>query len=103
MQFASGGYTITGDTVELVGPQATIRVGDGTTPGGDFTATIAAELTGASQLVKTDLGTLVLSGAHSYTGGTAINARSEERREGKECVSTCRDTWGPQSKKKNRT
>src|SRR3546814_2406002 len=74
MQFASGGYTITGDTVELVGPQATIRVGDGTTPGGDFTATIAAELTGASQLVKTDLGTLVLSGANSYTGGTAINA-----------------------------
>src|SRR3546814_10422035 len=51
MQFASGGYTITGDTEELVGPQATIRVGDGTTPGGDFTATIAAELTGASQQI----------------------------------------------------
>ena len=38
-----------------------------------MTATIAAELTGASQLVKTDLGTLVLDGANSYTGGTAIN------------------------------
>src|SRR3546814_3721712 len=35
---------------------------------------LAAELTGASQLVKTDLGTLVLSGTNSYTGGTAINA-----------------------------
>src|SRR3546814_17181781 len=28
-------------------------------------------------------------------------ARSEERRVGKECVSTCRSRWSPQHKKKN--
>ena len=38
-----------------------------------MTTTIAAELTGASRLAKTDLGTLVLDGANSYTGGTAID------------------------------
>ena len=30
-------------------------------------------LTGASRLVKTDLGTLVLNAANTYTGGTDIN------------------------------
>jgi fibronectin-binding autotransporter adhesin len=73
LQFASDGYTITGDALELVGPDAIIRVGDGTAPGGGFTATIAAELTGAGRLVKTDFGTLILTGANSYTGGTAVN------------------------------
>ncbi|HVW54079.1 MAG TPA: autotransporter outer membrane beta-barrel domain-containing protein [Rhizobiaceae bacterium] len=72
MQFASTGYTITGGKVELVGPQSTIRVGDGTDAGRAFTATIASEISGASELVKSDFGTLVLTGANSYTGGTAI-------------------------------
>lgn len=72
LQFATTGYTITGDAVELVGPQSTVRVGDGTTEGGDFTATIASEISGASELVKSDLGTLILTGANSYTGGTAV-------------------------------
>src|SRR3546814_9895761 len=67
--------------IAFVGPQATIRVGDGTTPGGEFRRDRCGEVTGASQLVKTDLGTLVL--------------RSEERRVGKECVSTCRARWSP--------
>ncbi|HEY4547437.1 MAG TPA: autotransporter domain-containing protein, partial [Pedomonas sp.] len=39
-----------------------------------FAATIEAALTGSSQLVKTDLGTLVLTGANSYTGGTMVEA-----------------------------
>ncbi|WP_204321398.1 autotransporter-associated beta strand repeat-containing protein, partial [Streptococcus pneumoniae] len=30
------------------------------------------ELTGSSRLVKDDLGTLILIGANSYTGGTTI-------------------------------
>src|SRR3546814_18279564 len=31
------------------------------------------------------------------------NSRSEERRVGKECVSTCRSRWTPYDKKKNKT
>ena len=64
---------IVGDALTLSGPQSIIRVGDGTALGAAYTATIAAELTGSGQLVKTDLGTLVLTGTNSYTGGTAIN------------------------------
>ena len=72
MQFASNGYLITGDTLTLTDAQSTIRVGDGTEDGANFGAQIAADLTGAAQLVKTDLGTLVLSGNNSYTGGTLV-------------------------------
>ncbi|WP_443969467.1 autotransporter-associated beta strand repeat-containing protein [Sphingobium sp. CR28] len=72
MQFAANGYTIEGGMLELTGPQAIIRVGDGSTAGAAFTATIASEVAGATQLVKTDAGTLILSGSNSYTGGTAI-------------------------------
>ena len=74
MQFLTDGYVIEGDAITLTGTQATIRVGDGTAAGAGTTATIAAELTGTAQLLKSDLGTLILSGNNSYTGGTAINA-----------------------------
>jgi fibronectin-binding autotransporter adhesin len=74
LQFASDGYTIGGDALTFTGPQSVIRVGDGTAAGADYTAAIGAELTGATQLVKTDAGTLVLTGANSYTGGTLIDA-----------------------------
>src|SRR3546814_13180010 len=40
----------------------------------------------------------------SVTGGRAFQPRSEERRVGKECVSTCRSRWCPyhyKKKKKN--
>ncbi|WP_181181039.1 autotransporter-associated beta strand repeat-containing protein [Mesorhizobium sp. B2-4-3] len=73
MQFAAGGYLIQGGDVALVGPQSTIRVGDGTAASATYVATISSNLTGNSQLLKTDLGTLVLSGTNSYNGGTAIN------------------------------
>jgi len=78
MQFASDGYTIQGDSVTLVGTasdpaHSVIRVGDGTSDGANYTATINSVLTGNSALVKTDLGTLVLGGANTYTGGTLIN------------------------------
>ena len=73
MQFAVDGYVVEGDPITLAGvPGSFVRVGDGTSAGLEMTATIAAELTGASQLVKSDLGTLVLAGANSYTGGTSI-------------------------------
>ncbi|MBE1526356.1 fibronectin-binding autotransporter adhesin [Sphingopyxis sp. OAS728] len=73
MQFASNGYVVTGDTLTLTGTQALVRVGDNSTAGAGYTATIDADLTGTAMLVKTDAGTLVLSGANSYAGGTAIN------------------------------
>ncbi|MER9330971.1 autotransporter outer membrane beta-barrel domain-containing protein [Mesorhizobium sp. M0488] len=74
MQFATGGYLIQGNDIALVGPASIIRVGDGTAPGAAYVATINSNLTGSTQLVKTDLGTLVLGGTNSYTGGTAINS-----------------------------
>lgn len=72
LQFAADGYVIDGEPLTLVGGSSIIRVGDGTLDGANMTATIEAELAGASQLVKADLGTLVLSGINSYTGGTTI-------------------------------
>lgn len=77
MQFMTSGYQITGDPVELVPIDpargwAEIRVGDGTAAGAGITATIASALTGSAGLRKEDLGTLILSGANSYGGGTLI-------------------------------
>src|SRR3546814_20818726 len=34
-------------------------------------------------------------------GGDEVAVRSEERRVGKECVSTCRSRWSPDNEKKN--
>ena len=72
LQFLTGGYRIEGGALQLVGPSATIRVGDGTPDGAAYVATIASQLTGTAQLVVADLGTLVLTAANSYTGGTKI-------------------------------
>ena len=72
MQFGVDGYTITGGTLTLVGNQSTIRVGDGTSTGAAFTATISAPIAGDTQLVKADAGTLILSGTNAYTGGTMV-------------------------------
>ena len=73
MQFATDGYRIQGGDLTLVGPQSTIRVGDGTAAGAGITATIASRLVGDSQLVKTDLGTLVLTAENGFTGGTLVH------------------------------
>lgn len=72
MQFASDGYQVFGDAITLLGPASIIRVGDGTLEGEQAVATINAELVGASELVKADLGTLVLGGSNTYTGGTRV-------------------------------
>lgn len=69
MQFMSG-YTLdTGanGALRIDGAESVIRV-DPT-----VTATIAAPIVGAGGLVKTDTGTLVLSGTNTYAGGTRID------------------------------
>ncbi|WP_208511722.1 autotransporter-associated beta strand repeat-containing protein [Variovorax paradoxus] len=71
-QFATNGYRVQGDEIELGNAATTVRVGDGTNAGTGMTATIASSLTGAGGLVKDDLGTLVLDGSNSYSGGTTI-------------------------------
>lgn len=72
LQFATNGYRIEGGAIALDGATATMRVGDGTTAGAGFTATVASALTGSASLEKTDLGTLVLSGMNTYAGGTRV-------------------------------
>ena len=76
MQFAAQGYRIDGGDLALSGDRFVIRVGDGSAAGAGFTAEIGASLSGAAALVKSDLGTLVLSGSNNYTGGTIIDAGS---------------------------
>jgi fibronectin-binding autotransporter adhesin len=75
MQFLTDGYVVNGSTITLdspIGPEAVIRVGDGTTAGADITATIGSVLAGTAQVVKADAGTLILTAHNTYTGGTAV-------------------------------
>lgn len=75
VQFAADGYTVAGGNIVLDDDsvdQVIFRVGDGTAAGAGYTATIGSVLTGGAELQKTDLGTLVLTGANSYRGGTHI-------------------------------
>ena len=76
MQFIGTGWAVAGGPITLngTGGSTMIRVGDSTVAGAGFTATIASALTGTSGLVKGDLGTLILTGANTYTGGTTIEA-----------------------------
>src|SRR5581483_11935276 len=60
--------------VALAAPQTVVRVGDGTAAAAGMTATIASNLVGAGGLEKTDLGTLILTGADTYAGGTQVDA-----------------------------
>lgn len=72
VQFAADGYTVTGDSIQLDAPGVIFRVGDGTVQGSAFVATVSSPLIGDGGLTKTDLGTLILSGTNSYTGGTRV-------------------------------
>ncbi|CAD5272842.1 Outer membrane autotransporter protein (fragment) [Bosea sp. 21B] len=78
LQFAGGSYTLVGgaggslnlhgyNTGGIVITTPEIRVLDGET------ATIAVSITGTDGLEKTGDGTLILSGANSYSGGTVIS------------------------------
>lgn len=73
LQFAADGYLIAGQALTLSGPEAVVRVGDGTAGGASYVATIGAEIAGSAKLVKSDAGTLVLTGTNSYTGGTRVD------------------------------
>ncbi|QWT18729.1 autotransporter domain-containing protein [Bacillus sp. NP157] len=78
MQFATDGYVIRGDALNLTGDpydpaHTTIRVGDSTLAAPNMTATIDSALTGTSGLVKVDAGTLVLGGTNTYAGGTTVD------------------------------
>lgn len=69
MQFLTDGYRLTGGKLQLDGGAYTsIR------PGSGVTTRIDAELTGDSGLLFNDFGTLILTGANSYTGGARVDA-----------------------------
>lgn len=77
IQFASDGYHLTGDQLEVAGATTgalgEVRVGDGSLPSRAWTATIDNVLTGAG-IDKTGYGTLVLNGANVYTQATRLSA-----------------------------
>lgn len=76
-QFAVDGYVIDGDAITLAGNgdgDAIFRVGNGTAAGAGFGAIIGSDLSGDAALVLTDLGTLILTGTNSYTGGTEVRS-----------------------------
>ncbi|WP_338332323.1 autotransporter domain-containing protein [Acetobacter sp. LMG 32666] len=81
MQFANNDgkiYQITGDDIYAANASTTIRVGDGTTTGASITAVLDTVLNdqlvaGGTSLVKTDLGTLIITKDQTYQGSTTIN------------------------------
>jgi fibronectin-binding autotransporter adhesin len=72
MQFATDGYKVVGDSITLADPSSIVRVGDGSAAGAGYVATIGSALVGSGGLDKTDLGTLVMTGANTYTGETRV-------------------------------
>lgn len=69
MQFAGSGYRLVagaGGELALTAPETVVRVDAG------VSAELAVALNGAGALVKRDTGTLILTGASGYTGGTAV-------------------------------
>ncbi|PLC01863.1 autotransporter outer membrane beta-barrel domain-containing protein [Variovorax sp. RO1] len=73
-QFAADGYVVQGDAIELGASGTVVRVGDGSGTDTARSATMNVALTGTGGLVKDDVGTLVLRGTSSYTGGTTVKA-----------------------------
>jgi len=74
LQFAVDGYRLTGGAIALANGGHTFRVGDGTADGKAFVATLDTTLSGAGNLTKTDLGTLVVNGDYGYSGTTTVQA-----------------------------
>jgi fibronectin-binding autotransporter adhesin len=66
LTFAVDGYTVTADTLTLSGTP-TIAANTG------VSATIASVLAGSDAITKTGAGTLTLSAANTYSGGTTVS------------------------------
>jgi outer membrane autotransporter protein len=73
LRFLVDGYRIVGDAVALGGSAPTIQVGTDDDATALFSATVDALLTGTAGLRKAGRGTLVLTAANSYGGGTSVN------------------------------
>ncbi|MGU3521852.1 autotransporter-associated beta strand repeat-containing protein [Enterobacteriaceae bacterium C23F] len=72
MQFTTNGYVINDGVITTNTADTVIRVGDGTALGKLYTATINSQIAGSGGIDKTDVGTLVLNGNNSYSGGTTV-------------------------------
>ena len=70
LEFAVGGYTLSGDLVTLGGANAAANAI--TTLAG--TTTINAPLAGSTGLTKAGVGVLVLGGANTFSGGATVSA-----------------------------
>jgi autotransporter-associated beta strand protein len=69
MQFSTGGYLLTASAGGTLVPTGVAPI----IVDGGLTATIAAPITGSGGVDKNGLGTLILTGANNYTGGTTIS------------------------------
>ena len=65
IQFASDGYVLSGDALNLTGTEGEIRVGDGSAASSGYVATIQNNISATNGLVKTGEGTLSLAGGSS--------------------------------------
>lgn len=72
-QFATDGYVVQGDALNTHTADTVLRVGDGTVDGADMTATINSVIQGTGGIDKTDIGTLILNGNNTYSGGTTVS------------------------------
>ncbi|EPJ3205953.1 autotransporter outer membrane beta-barrel domain-containing protein [Citrobacter freundii] len=73
-QFATDGYRVGGEAITTDTANTLIRVGDGTVDGINYTAIIDSVIRGTGGLNKGDLGTLILTGNNTYSGGTTITS-----------------------------
>src|SRR3546814_1028548 len=74
--------------------QASMRFGPALRPGRAIPVSKAALIANSADLIRQARRELDGADAYVKSQRTAI-ARSEERRVGKECVSTCRSRWSP--------
>jgi fibronectin-binding autotransporter adhesin len=72
LTFGANGISIASGTINLAGASAATNTI--TVTNGSDTATISSALSGSNGLTKAGNGTLILSGANTYTGGLTINA-----------------------------